>query len=225
MKTLEFQSQDEELRFFKTILEKLPALMGIHQFEDLSDFTTSFNLWSNDNIQNYLGYTREEMDLMGYKLFLETIHPDDMEMIGNAMAKFDGGPGAVYGGVYRLKPKDKDYKWVIGALSVMETKNGLPWRLLNITLDIDQMKDTQNQIIALTRENKRLKNHIKINSLTRREKEIIKLIVKGNTDKEIGKSLFISNKTAKTHRNNILRKTELNNSASLAYFALENGLD
>ena len=225
MKTLEFQSQDEELRFFKTILEKLPAIAGIQQFDDFSDPTTNHNIWANQKSLDFLGYSREEMDKLGFHLFLNTIHPDDFEMIGNALAKFDGGPGAVYGGLYRLKPKDQDYKWVIGAITVMETKNGQPWRFLNVTLDIDQMKDTQNQIITLTKENKRLKSHIKISLLTRREKEIIKLIVKGKTDKEIGNSLFISNKTAKTHRNNILRKTELSNSAALAYFALENGLD
>lgn len=225
MKTLEFQSKDEELRFFKTILEKAPVLMGIHQYDDLSDFSSSFNLWANDNIQKFLGYTREEMDQLGSKLFFETIHPDDLEMIGNAMSKFASDPNSFYAGIYRLKPKNEDYKWVFGAITVMETRNGVPWRLLNITMDIDHMRDTQNQIIALTRENKQLKNHIKINKLTRREKEIIKLIVSGKTDKEIGNSLFISNKTAKTHRNNILRKTELNNSTALAHFAVEHGLD
>jgi DNA-binding CsgD family transcriptional regulator len=224
MKKLEFQSQAEELRFFKTILEKLPALMGVQQFDDFSDPTTNHNIWSNQNIIDFIGYSREEMDELGYRLFLQTIHPEDMEMIGRAMAKFDGGPGAIYGGVYRLKPKDKDYKWVIGAITVMEMRNGLPWRFLNVTLDIDHMKDTQNQIIALTKENNRLKNQIKLDALTKREKEIIRHIALGNTDKEIGKKLFISHKTAKTHRNNIHRKLDVSNSAAIVHFALENGL-
>jgi two-component system nitrate/nitrite response regulator NarL len=86
------------------------------------------------------------------------------------------------------------------------------------------MKDTQSQIIALTREINHLKNQLKINSLTHREKEVIKLIVDGKTDKDIGKILFISSKTAKTHRHNIHRKLHLNNSAAMVHFALENGL-
>jgi DNA-binding CsgD family transcriptional regulator len=224
MKKLEFQSEKEELLFFKTILEKAPVFLGIHQYDDLSDFTSSFNLWSNDNIEKFLGYSREEIDQLGYKLFFETIHPDDLEMIGNAMAKFATDPDSSYAGIYRLKPKDKDYKWVFGAITVMETRNGMPWRLLNITMDIDQMKDTQNQIIALTRENNRLINQIKLNSLTRREKQIVKLIAEGKTDKEIGQSLYISHTTAKTHRNNIHRKLKISNSIGLVHFALENGL-
>lgn len=224
MKILGFRSKDEELRFFKTILEKAPVLMGIHQYDNISDFTSSFNLWSNENIQKFLGYSREEIDQLGYKLFFETIHPDDLEMIGNAMAKFASEPDSSYAGIYRLKPKNEDYKWVFGAISVLETRNGVPWRLLNITMDIDQMKDTQNQIIALTKENNRLKNQIKLDALTKREKEIIKHIAEGKTDKEIGKKLFISHKTAKTHRNNIHRKLDMNNSAAIIHFALENGL-
>jgi DNA-binding CsgD family transcriptional regulator len=224
MKTLEFQSQGEELRFFKTILEKLPALMGIQQFDDFSDPTTNHNIWANQNIIDFLGYSREEMDEMGFRLFLETIHPDDMEMIANAMVKFASDPDSFYAGIYRLKPKNEDYKWVFGAIKVMETRNGVPWRFLNLTQDIDQMKDTQNQIIALTKENNRLKNQIKLDALTKREKEIIKHIAEGKTDKEIGNKLFISHKTAKTHRNNIHRKLNVSNSAAIVHFALENGL-
>jgi DNA-binding CsgD family transcriptional regulator len=224
MQKLEFHSKDEELQFYRTILEKIPAIMGIQQIDDLSDPVTNHNIWVNQNMIDFLKYTREEMDELGFRLFLNTIHPNDMTMIGQAIMKFGAGPGVIYGGVYRLKPKDEDYKWVIGAITVMETRNGMPWRFLNVTLDIDQMKDTQAQIITLTKENNRLKNQLKVNALTHREKQIVKLIADGMTDKEIGLSLYISHTTAKTHRNNIHRKLKTNNSASISHFAIENGL-
>jgi len=224
MKKLEFQSEVEELQFFRSILEKIPAIMGIQQFDDLSDPTTNHNIWVNQQSVDFLGYSRKEMDELGFRLFLETMHPDDMEMIGNALMKFGQSPGMVYGGVYRLKPKDRGYKWVIGALAVMEVKDGRPWRFINVTLDIDLMKDTKNQIIALTRENTRLRNQIEIGKLTRREKQVIKLIAGGKTDKEISNILYISILTAKTHRHNIHHKLRLRNTASLVHFAVENGL-
>jgi DNA-binding CsgD family transcriptional regulator len=148
-----------------------------------------------------------------------------MDMIGIAIEKLIKEGDESYGGVYRLKPKDQDYKWVIGSITVIERKNGLPWRFLNVSIDIDHMKDTQGQIITLTKENLQLKNQLMISTLTKREKEIIRLIARGKTDKEIGKVLFISPATAKTHRNNILRKLNLKNSASVVHFAAENGLD
>jgi DNA-binding CsgD family transcriptional regulator len=224
MQKLEFRSNDEELQFYRTILDKIPAIMGIQQMDDLSDPTTNHNIWVNQNMLDFLKYSCQEMDELGFRLFLQTIHPDDMEMIGNAVMKFGTDQGMTYGGVYRLKPKNEDYKWVIGAITVMETRNGIPWRFLNISLNIDQMKDTQEQVIVLTKEINHLKNYIKVNSLTRREKQIVKLITEGMTDREIGKHLYISHRTAKTHRNNIHRKLSTNSSASIIHFALDNGL-
>ena len=57
-----------------------------------------------------------------------------------------------------------------------------------------------------------------INSLTEREMEVINLIKKGCSSKEISKSLAISLKTVEAHRHNILKKLNLRNSASLVNF-------
>jgi len=61
--------------------------------------------------------------------------------------------------------------------------------------------------------------------LSRREIEILKLIVEGNIDKEIAKKLGISFYTVRTHHQNILSKTGQRNSTSLVHFALKNGLN
>jgi DNA-binding NarL/FixJ family response regulator len=47
-------------------------------------------------------------------------------------------------------------------------------------------------------------------SLTAKEKEVLGLLMKGKTNKEIGKELFISETTVKTHISNILRKLNVN---------------
>ncbi|WP_316827484.1 response regulator transcription factor [Pedobacter miscanthi] len=60
--------------------------------------------------------------------------------------------------------------------------------------------------------------------ISRQEKEIIKLIIKGLTSKEIADVLFISITTVTTHRKNIHRKLEISNSSSLIKFAHENNL-
>ncbi len=51
--------------------------------------------------------------------------------------------------------------------------------------------------------------------LSIRELEIIKLMTKGMTNKQIAKDLFISEKTVETHRKNIFRKTDTHNVVSL----------
>ena len=60
--------------------------------------------------------------------------------------------------------------------------------------------------------------------LTSREIEIIKLVVKGKTGKEIADELFLSLYTVDTHRKNILAKLKLKNIADLVRFAFEHHL-
>jgi two-component system response regulator DegU len=50
-----------------------------------------------------------------------------------------------------------------------------------------------------------------IQTLTRRELEILKLVAEGLTNDEIGKKIFISEKTVKTHLTNIFDKLKVNN--------------
>ncbi|MEX2463243.1 MAG: response regulator transcription factor [Balneolaceae bacterium] len=58
-------------------------------------------------------------------------------------------------------------------------------------------------------------------SITKREKEILKLIVEGFTSAEIAKRLYISARTVETHRSNLMSKLGLKNTAALVRYALE----
>ena len=59
--------------------------------------------------------------------------------------------------------------------------------------------------------------------LTSKEIEIVKLITKGLTSKEIADQLFLSPRTVETHRHNILKKLNLPNAAQLSRWASEKG--
>ncbi len=63
-----------------------------------------------------------------------------------------------------------------------------------------------------------------VKELTKREKEIIKLITHGLTNSQMGEQLFISPKTVDTHRTNIMKKVGVNNVAGLIRFAFQNGI-
>lgn len=62
------------------------------------------------------------------------------------------------------------------------------------------------------------------NLITKREREIVKLIVKGYTSAEIANMLFISTRTVETHRSNLMNKLELKNTAALVRYAMEENL-
>lgn len=59
------------------------------------------------------------------------------------------------------------------------------------------------------------------NILSKKEKEILDLIAKGLTTKEVAKKLFVSSRTIETHRANIIKKLEVKNTAELIKKATE----
>lgn len=61
----------------------------------------------------------------------------------------------------------------------------------------------------------------KLKHLTKREIEIIKLIVQEHSSSEIAEKLFISLGTVETHRHNIFKKLHVKNSIGLVKFALK----
>ena len=60
--------------------------------------------------------------------------------------------------------------------------------------------------------------------LSEREIEILKLLVRGNTNKEIAEALFITENTVKVHMKNILGKLQLRNRQQAAAYAVKQGL-
>jgi len=61
-------------------------------------------------------------------------------------------------------------------------------------------------------------------TLSEREVEIIKLLAKGATNKEIAETLFITENTTKVHLKNILQKLQLRNRQQVAAYAVQQGL-
>jgi len=61
-------------------------------------------------------------------------------------------------------------------------------------------------------------------TLTQREREILKLIAEGYKNKDVADYLYISLKTVEKHRANLMRKLDLHNAAALTAFAIEKGL-
>jgi len=61
-------------------------------------------------------------------------------------------------------------------------------------------------------------------SLTAREREVLKLIADGHTSREIAEMLYLSLKTVLGHRNKLMQKLDLHNRTELVRFAIRKGL-
>ncbi|MGB1040298.1 MAG: response regulator [Flavobacteriales bacterium] len=82
------------------------------------------------------------------------------------------------------------------------------------------LRNNSNQIST---ENTKVLYKEKIKELSQRENEILKQIVKGLSNQQIGEKLFISHRTVDTHRSNIMKKLDVSNVASLVRVALKSG--
>ncbi|UXS22543.1 response regulator [Staphylococcus delphini] len=63
-----------------------------------------------------------------------------------------------------------------------------------------------------------------LNKLSKRETEVLKEMAKGKTNKEIAETLFVSEKTIKTHVSHIFSKLEVTDRTQAAIYAMENHL-
>jgi DNA-binding NarL/FixJ family response regulator len=61
-------------------------------------------------------------------------------------------------------------------------------------------------------------------ALTERETEVLRLVAKGLTARQIGERLGVSHRTVETHVQSTLRKLQLHNRVQLARYAIEKGI-
>lgn len=113
---------------------------------------------------------------------------------------------------YLLKNVSKEILLeAINAVASGETYLGSEASLALVKPDIEEVIKPQKQSAAAQ-------------ILSSREIEILKLVAGGLSNTEIGTKLFISDKTVKVHRENIMKKLSLHNVAGLVRYAIENGM-
>jgi DNA-binding NarL/FixJ family response regulator len=61
-------------------------------------------------------------------------------------------------------------------------------------------------------------------TLTRREREVLKLVAEGKSNKETASILSLSAKTIEKHRSNLMAKLDVHNASGLTAYAMEKGL-
>lgn len=114
-------------------------------------------------------------------------------------------------------------------------RNGADGYLLkdmNPDLLADQVRQAASGRMALTpelamvlaeaiRERPRHPQQVQASSLTKREKEVLRLIAKGHSNKMIGRKLGITEGTVKVHVKNLLNSLQLRSRVEAAVWALE----
>jgi DNA-binding CsgD family transcriptional regulator len=133
----------------------------------------------------------------------------------------------------RIKAKDGKYVRVLQQVTTIQVaEDGSVLRTLGIHTDITHLKPEGKPVLNFTGL-QGAPSYYNVQSnvvfepekslLTKREKEIVKLIVEGHNTEMIADQLHISRDTVKTHRRNIRAKTQTNSPVSLTKAAVEKG--
>lgn len=214
---------EQELSFSQQILSAAPAILYINELQTPNDYQSGRNVWMNQRGLDFVGYTQEEITAKGYSFFDEFIHPEDREVLPESIKTAYASPTeTILGGMYRAKGKNQTaYRWLYGNYTVLRRfEDGSVQQMLVVALDISDKMQCQNQLVEALSEINLLKHKLQVCNCSHREKEVLELIIKGKTDKEIAKALAISITTAKKHRTHLLHKNGVKNTAELVALTL-----
>ncbi len=182
-------------------------------------------------VENILGYLPSELDIQ----FLNNqLHPDDRSYflaIGISIVEFFAKLSIEKLMKYkvrydvRYRKKNGDYARILYQGIMLEHDGkGKSLRTLGTHTDITYLKQAGKPILSFIGMDgepsftdvctKTLFMESK-GDFTRREKEVLKLLIEGKVSKQISSILRISKQTVDTHRKNMLHKKELTNTGEL----------
>ncbi|MDQ3551921.1 MAG: helix-turn-helix transcriptional regulator, partial [Bacteroidota bacterium] len=120
----------------------------------------------------------------------------------------------------RRSPKE-DWEWYLSATKIfVRDDDGKPVLTITTAAPVDAQHHIAAKAQRLLEENNFLRSNHKIfDQLTKREKEILRLIALGLSSVEIADKLFISEATANTHRKHIKNKLNAKTSYDITKFA------
>jgi DNA-binding CsgD family transcriptional regulator len=110
-------------------------------------------------------------------------------------------------------------KIIIIQTNIDSTKHKISQEIININNSKSEIYNILNNIFIQEEENEK-NNEI----LSEREKDIVRLIALGLTNKEIAEKLFLSIHTVTTHRKNISNKLGIKSISGLTIYAIINGI-
>lgn len=210
----------EETFFYKGILNEIPSLVHIR------DQQTGKIIWWNAEWTRLLHPTNKGT-ASDIEVFMErSVHPDDKILLKESNEHYQEKNAANFGGVIRVRfPGNKDWSWLIGISRVVrQDAEGIPLNTLAVFLDITHATRTKSQIQLALREILQRDNQNILNKITKREKQIIQLLIDGCNNNKIAKLLFISRHTVETHRKNIRMKLHVKNTSELIALAKDIGI-
>lgn len=227
--------------YCKIVLENLPCLAGVF------NHTSNAYEYMNKGFQTILGYN--PVDFVGKESMvnvIDIIHPDHLPVFAEHIwvkimeylfKKSEGDTRQQYrfNNSFLIRKKDGTYIWIMHQFTTVEfNADGIPLRSVFTMHEIGGIKKDNNiDLFVSILGDDQVYKHLEYYSfesntaftrLTAREIEILGLLNKGLSTKEIGEKLFISVHTVSNHRKKMLSKIDAKNTNELIYYYKQRGV-
>ncbi len=197
-------------------------------------------IFVRNRLKELLLYDEEKAADFGFMYFFSIMHPDDLPKVLDTNREamqflFSVTPSerADYKLIseFRLRNQLGEYIRFIQQVAVLELdRKGNVWLVLmlhDVSPNQTNSKTFQRSMLNI-RNNKaylfQTENSDKKSNLSKREIEILGLLAKGMMSKEIANQLFISVNTVNNHRQNIIEKMDVENTAEALTYAKKIGI-
>lgn len=214
----------------QTYKDSSAVLEGGASFFWLLNYLKREPAFVSSNVKEVLGYHHAFMNNGSMSTFLRLIPAPDLELLKKVYQyiweyyqRIPQQDKALYRFDFNYRVQRSDYRLISVLQQTMFLQSspaGFPLIELSILTDFTTYKSNpliQLQIFKLQdgtyHKVESLQYDECLEKLTEREKEVLSLIAQGLTDKEIADKMNISLHTVKTHRKNILTKTDSRNTA------------
>lgn len=239
LNTQQFQETEMDYSLLKNHIKFLDQLDKLgNSAISIFDMNKKDHVYISKNYASIFGYNLQEVEKEGWEIFDKDYHPEDLYHLMEAGIYFIKMGLALPAETikdykliydYRRKNKQGQYIRVIEQQNVLELdKNNNIWLALSI-LDISPDKDISipfrcRLINSKTAELFHFPPEEELPKLSSREIEILGLIAKGLISKQIADKLYISVNTVNTHRQRIIEKLNVSNTAEAIQYASRLGL-
>lgn len=208
---------------------------GLFTIQDVGDFIpgnlmvhslqSNANMYMNKSGCNILQHSREELQALGAAYFTRFFPEEEVDFLNKGLQQFvlEDDHHAVHSFLQRVRPNQKsEYKWYFTSSRLCCENNAAGTSMMMyLAIEAKTLTNTSNKLNRIFEENLFIsKNYRKFCLLTKREKELIRLIALGHSSQDISNLLFISIHTVNNHRKNIMHKLDLNCISKLIRFAI-----
>ena len=204
-----------EIKSFEHII---PAVLIVHSFPEFE-----VQYISERGLQ-ILNTTLDEVRQLGSDYNTRYFNPEDardyVPKIAGLLERNDKNEIVTFFQQVRASP-DKEWSWYLSSIKIiLWDPADKPLLSLTMAVPIDPKHHVTAKVERLLEDNNFLRQHHQVfATLTKREKEILRLLALGCSTCNIADQLHISENTASTHRKNIKKKLNLQSNYDLTRFA------